>query len=214
MEKRSSCTGISVVLAAAVLGSCIVAAAIILVLPRYFSPASSDPGAQLSSSTPVPFRSTLPPSITAPVPTRGSRSLTTIHETFVEDKFEGKSPDFRMLIVSYDDETVYVTLTFNSGINRIGAGDFVYLYGTHHDMIRLGQKSFGVERDGGGDGHFEERVYSGSVTKIASDTISMEIPLEHLPDICEKQVWGYSMQSKDRIPDDGALLMPDAAPTR
>jgi hypothetical protein len=212
METKDFWRGVSVILAAAVFGCCVVTAAVIVALPQYF-PVSSGSGVYLRTPS-APSRSMLPSPTQSPVPTPSSRNLTTIHEVFAEDKFEGKSPDFRMLIVSYNDEAVYVTLVFNSGINKIGVGDFVYLYGTHNDMIRLGQKSFRVERDGGGDGHFEEKVYSGSVTKIASDTIGLEVPIKYLPDICEKRVWGYSMQSRDRIPDDGALLMPDASPMR
>ncbi len=161
-----------------------------------------DDGELCLSPTLLPQTATVTP---APIT---SQSSTSIQETFVEDKFEGKSPDFRMLIASYDADTVYITLLFNSGINQIGVADFIYLYGTHHDCIRLGQDTFRLERDGAGDGHFEEVVYSGSIVKIASDTISIEIPRAYIPDIAEKRIWGGSMQSRDRIPDEGALRFP------
>ena len=128
-----------------------------------------------------------------------------------EDKTEGKSPDFRKILVSYDDTTVYVTIVFNSGVDKLIGADFVYMYGTHHDMIRLTSGSFRLERDGAGDGHFEERVYSGSIRQVPTDAITLEIPIEYLPDIAEKEIWAFSMQSRDRVPDEGSLRMPEIA---
>lgn len=205
MAKNSGCAqGVWMLLAAIVFGSCMVAAAVIVTLPKYFPPSSSaNPKDTLPSLASLP-RTPTPASVTV------RRPLTSIGEAFVEDKFEGQSPDFRRLIVSHDDETVYVTLNFNSGISIIGESDLIYLSGTHNDIIRLGPK-FTLERDCDGDGGFDQIVFSGSIKKIASDTISMEIPIEHLPDIAGKEVWAYSERSKDRIPDQGALRLPPAS---
>ena len=205
MEKTPGNMGKWLFGTALVLGLCLVIATVVNVLPsilavrRVESYTSAPPILQTTSAM-------APPQTVA--------TLATIREAFAEDKFEGKSPDFRKLIVSYTDKVVYVTIVFNSGVDKLMGSDFVYMYGTHHDMIRLSSGSFRLERDGGADGHFEEVVYSGSTRKIATDTINIEIPLEYLPDISEKAVWAYSMQSQDRIPDEGELLLPDASPLK
>lgn len=125
--------------------------------------------------------------------------------TFVEDDLDGISPDFQKLVVSYDDTLVHVTIVIDS------LDGIIYMSGTSNDMIRLGSGSFTLNRDNEPDGHFEESIYSGPIENIFPGAISIEIPKEYLPDISEKRIWGYSMQSQDRIPDEGELRFSNAS---
>jgi len=118
----------------------------------------------------------------------------------IDDPAEGGNPDFSNLLVRYSDDTAFdVTITLYSGTQK--AGDFVYLYGTHNHMITFDSTSFNLKKDAGGDGHFEEQVYSGAVDNLSDDSIQMTIPAGLVPDIAGKRVWVYSMSSRDRTED-------------
>jgi hypothetical protein len=101
---------------------------------------------------------------------------------------------------------IYVTILFNSEADVAQASHFVYLYGANHHVINFNPSSFELRRDVGADGHFEESVYSGSITRPFESSIGMEIPTQYIPDISMKRVWAYSMASKDRIPNKGQEL--------
>jgi formylglycine-generating enzyme required for sulfatase activity len=140
---------------------------------------------------------------------RCSRSLPLLsNETFVDDNLEGASPDFLTLAVGYNEERVNVTLTI-SGLQNLSGSEIIYMYGIHHDEIKLHTDgSFSLRRDNEADGHFEELIYSGKTETISDSSISINIPLEYLPDISIKKTWGYSLQSQDRIPNVEELLFP------
>ena len=125
----------------------------------------------------------------------------------VNDVCEGVSPDFKNLAVSYTSTMVYVDISFCSKSDIANAGDFVYLYGTYNHVINISSTNFELRKDAGADGHFEESVYSGSITMPNSTTLRVAIPIKHLSDIKTKEVWAYSMTSRDRAPNTGRLII-------
>lgn len=203
------------------------------------APTATSTTAPTKTPTPVPPTSTpLPPTPTdtleptptdtpwPPTPTPTSEEFEDIstseptptdipppsaHEFSVDDPAEGSSPDFRGLTIVYDDTTISVMILFHSENDVSEAGHFVYLYGIHRHVINFNPSSFELRKDAGADGHFEESVYSGSITRPSDRSIGIEIPTRYIPDIHEKNVWAYSMLSKDRIPNKnaGSLLLTD-----
>ncbi|MCB0164223.1 MAG: tetratricopeptide repeat protein [Anaerolineae bacterium] len=122
-------------------------------------------------------------------------------EYAVDDEAEGQAPDLRRLAISYNNNTVDVTLDFHTDQTVIGEGNFVYLYGANRDMIRFNPTTFTLARDSEGDGHFEQNLYSGTVTHLSATSIRLTIPAQYLPDISQKKVWAYMMSSQDQTPD-------------
>ena len=93
---------------------------------------------------PVLPTNTVPPPMptNTPEPTPTDTPSPARHEFSVDDPTEGSSPDFRRLTIVYDDTVIYVTILFNSEADVPNASHFVYLYGTHHHMIRFDPSSF------------------------------------------------------------------------
>jgi len=131
-----------------------------------------------------------------------------------DDKDDGTGTsggtDFRSLRVSYDTRNVVVELEFHTVPSSTDLGDFVYLYGANRDVIRFSfSDNFYVDRYNVGNGHFDERVYSGKKQEYEGGRfVLFKIPLEKMPDIAEKGVWAYAMTSRDRIPDSGSATFP------
>lgn len=123
------------------------------------------------------------------------------------DRREGAAPDFRKLSVAYTGNLATIDIQFYNASDLAKAGHNVYLYGTHRDTVRFNPSSFSVLRDGGSDGHFEQRLASGTVRKIDSTTLRIQFNKSHMPDIDQKRVWVYSQTSRDRLPDSGHLQM-------
>ncbi|MBN2146768.1 MAG: hypothetical protein JW726_05235 [Anaerolineales bacterium] len=121
----------------------------------------------------------------------------------VDDPAEGANPDLHRLVVSCNQGMLYITISFYP--DRASQPDFVYLYAEYHDGLFLRGSTFGLMRDRKVDGLFEESLYTGQVERLSEDEIRLAVPLEYMPDWASKQVWVYSMSSKDRLPDDGAL---------
>jgi hypothetical protein len=145
-------------------------------------------------------------------PSRPSRIFGTLVSQSLTDPNEGVGPDFRSLHIEYDDQLITVTLVFYRDLAPLGPRDFIYLYGRQNDMIRLSHTGFRLERDEDGDGgHFETAVYAGDLDMIASDTMRLHIPRSYMPDIADKEVWGYSMNSRDQIPDGNGVYRPQRA---
>jgi hypothetical protein len=138
----------------------------------------------------------------SPAPPRPSRVFRTVVSQSLTDPNEGVGPDFRSLHIDYDDQLITITLVFYRDLAPLGPRDFIYLHGSQNDMIRLGHTGFRLERDEDGDGgYFETAVYAGDLDMIASDTMRLHIPRSYVLDIADKEVWGYSMNSHDQIPD-------------
>lgn len=124
----------------------------------------------------------------------------------VEDPAEGISPDFRLLELSYDAEAVQLVIHFHHRNDVIVNGHFVYLQGHESHMIvfsHLSSGTFELRLDNQRDGHFETLVYEGQVEVIADDAIRLSFPLGFLPNIAEKHINVFSMESRDRMPDEG-----------
>lgn len=120
-------------------------------------------------------------------------------------------PDFRQLDIFIYEDFQKIVITLWSDSNLIRLGDFIYLYGTNRDLIDFDSASYNIRRDPDADGHFEVLVAEGEVRWTNSTTFVFFIAKETFPDIAEKEVWIYSMYSKDRVPNTGQIqiIMPD-----
>lgn len=148
----------------------------------------------------------------SPAPSRPSRIFRTVVSQSLTDPNEGVGPDFRSLHIDYDDQLITITLVFYRDLAPLGPRDFIYLHGSQNDMIRLSHTGFRLERDEDGDGgYFETAVYAGDLDMIASDTMRLHIPRSYMLDIADKEVWGYSMNSHDQIPDGNGVYRPQRA---
>ena len=170
---------------------------------------------QTSTNIPTPTATDIPtaiPTQTPLPPTDTPRPVPTLPKELVaKDKAEGIMPDFLTLAVRYDDQTVHIAIAMN-GIEKIGGAEFIYMYSTHHDLIRLLPGSFRIERDNDGDGFFEEVIDTGTTDNSVASSINMDIPIQDLPDIATKAIWVFSGTSQDRLPDQGQLNFPTPSP--
>ena len=133
-------------------------------------------------------------------------------ELVINDGQDSLAPDFLTLVVRYDAQQVHLVIALG-GVDSIGKGELIYMHGTYADAITLyNDGTFSLDRDNDSNGHLEELLYSGTIEKTGPSTISLKIPIEYLPDISNKKVWAYSQQSKDRIPDEGAVYFPTPVP--
>jgi hypothetical protein len=120
-------------------------------------------------------------------------------ELAARDKSEDIMPDFLTLAVRYDDQAVHITVVAH-GIEKLG-GSHIYMYGVHRDSISLFDETFNISRDNDADGYFEELIYLGGTEYYGSSSISVHIPIEYMPDISIKEIWVYSQESLDSLPD-------------
>jgi TIR domain len=153
------------------------------------------------TSPPMPTNTLPVPTDTLPAPTNTPQPTPTLpNELAAHDGSEGVMPDFQTLTVRYDDEAVYITLAL-IGLDKITGSEFIYMRGTHFDLVRLLPGSFRIERDNDRDGLFEEVIYAGATDNTIASAIAIRIPIVYLPDISTKEIWVYSMNSQDRLPD-------------
>lgn len=120
-------------------------------------------------------------------------------------------PDFKQIDIFIYEDFQRIDLTLWNDSSPFDEGNFIYLYGTHRDLIYFDSASYNIRRDPGADGHFEVRIAEGEVRWANSKKIVFIIANEIFPDIGEKDVWVYSIPSKDRLPDTGRIQvrMPD-----
>lgn len=120
-------------------------------------------------------------------------------------------PDFRQLDILIYEEFQRIDVTLWGNTDSIGPGNFIYLYGTNRDLIDFNPETFNIRRDPDADGHFEILVAEGEVRWTNSNSFVFFIAKETFPDIAEKEVWIYSMHSKDRVPNTGQIqiIIPD-----
>lgn len=125
----------------------------------------------------------------------------------LNDKSEGSVPDYQKLSISYNEYVIKVKIDFYSEVEVDSSWMHLYLYGLKKDVIYITSSNFTLRRDNDNNGHFEEILLTGKVTNDTDTSIEFEIPIKYIKDISEKKVWGYSLQSEDRIPDVGVLMM-------
>lgn len=135
-----------------------------------------------------------------------------VTEYSISDPAEGNSPDFRELTIGVSTDEIIITIDFNTENDITNAGHFVYLYNTNNHMVSFDENTFELRLDSEPNGAFETLVYSGTVDQPESTQLQMTIPASNISDIFGKEVWGYSMDSTDRIPDSGSLYIdPESA---
>jgi len=133
------------------------------------------------------------------------KPITPANSFSADDPSEGGNPDFKKLTMSFDSQSVTVKLEFYSAVQLQNAGNFVYLYGNTNDVINFGSQEFNIRRDNDTNGHFEELLISGNVTQTNGTTLELSFPSAIMSDIANKDIWVYSMNSQDRLPDNGKL---------
>jgi len=119
--------------------------------------------------------------------------------------------DFRQLTVIVFEDAISVEADIWGGRIETNGGNHVYLYGTYRDLITFDSAKFAVKRDLDANGHFETTVDSGVVRWFGGRSVQFLVSRATFPDIELKRVWGYSMASRDLIPNDGYLYISDAA---
>ncbi len=149
--------------------------------------------------TATPTNTPTPTHTPTPTPTEPP-----IDETTVSDPSEGTSPDFRTLSVEYSASAIRVTIRLNSAGDASSASGTIYMYGTDNHQVKFSPGSFDVRRDAGKDGHFEESMTTGTAS-VSGSTIRISFPRRAVPDIATKRIWGYSISSRDRIPNSGEI---------
>ncbi len=147
-----------------------------------------------SATTPTPGRNRV-----CACGTQGGQG--SVFEYAVDDEAEGQAPDLRRLAISYNGNTVVITLDFYADQVIRDEGNFIYLSGLNQDMIRFSATAFTLARDSDANGHFEQTLYSGSVANLSPSSIRLTLPAQYLPDISQKTVWAYLMSSQDRSLD-------------
>lgn len=119
-------------------------------------------------------------------------------------------PDYSQLSVFADPDTVIAVISHNDECDsayKYDVGDFIYLYNDYRDMIRFNKDSFDVCLDTDSNGHFETLKFTGQVRWKNPYEMHMVIPAVHFPDIEGKRIWAYSMDSKDRVPDNSYMYL-------
>lgn len=135
-------------------------------------------------------------------------------DSTVTDPDDVKGIDFKELTVNYTISTIIVDFSFYER-TRLEWGDpYIRL----HDRVSNGDRyliifyepgKFKIVRDKDANGHYETVVYTSDKIKVLDFGMRyvLSIPRSVIPDVGEKNVWGYCMTSKDRIPDNGYLAL-------
>ncbi len=124
----------------------------------------------------------------------------------IKDDSEGGDPDWSKIEAGFADGWLSIEISLHNLSTQLG--HFIYMYGDlHRDVINFSNNpTFTMRRDAGADGHFEQVVYTGTMAetqKGSSQVLSFQIPLEKVEDVASKEIWVYSMTSRDRIPNTG-----------
>ncbi len=142
-------------------------------------------------------------------PNTGAMHLTAGLSTNTLDPAEGGIDDYRKLKAGYDSTVSYIELELHLPVAALGWGEpYVRLYdpaigSPDHYMVFWTGSEVTLKQDTNGDGYFETILYSGqTLTQLEGGSrYTFLIPAGLINNMQNKNIWSYSMQSLDRVPD-------------
>ena len=104
-------------------------------------------------------------------------------------------------------------MDYNAAVAALSWGNpYIYLYDKYASSQRYmiaftSSSSYEIRRDTDANGHFETFVYSAGTVWSMDGTkrYTLTIPLNQILNISTKNIWAYSLVSRDRGPNSGYL---------